>query len=103
MIIARMVGDRAYAEELASEVFWRLYRQHLPADRSHNLAGWLYRAAVTIGIDALRAVSRRKRYEEAAAQTMIAASNPVDPYDQLFRAERAEQVRVALAHMKPLA
>src|SRR3712207_8515725 len=44
-VLCRIVGDRARAEELADDVFMKLYRKPLPAGRGHNVAGWLYRTA----------------------------------------------------------
>lgn len=40
----RLTGDMAEADDLALEVFMRLYRRP-PSDRV-NLAGWLYRIAM---------------------------------------------------------
>src|ERR1700680_3021169 len=64
-ILMRLLGDRSHAEEVASDAFWRLYRQ--PArEVEGNVAGWLYRTATNLGIDALRASRRRRQYKEAA-------------------------------------
>ena len=60
-IIARVVHDRARAEELAVEVFLRLWRN--PEAQHGNTEGWLYRAAVRAGLDALRRQARQTRYE----------------------------------------
>jgi len=60
-VIARVVRDPARAEELAVEVFLKLWRrQQTFGDKTQ---GWLYRAAVRIGIDELRRQTRRTRYE----------------------------------------
>lgn len=61
-VIARMVQDPARAEELASEVFWKLWRS--PGAQGGNSGGWLYRTAVRMGLDELRRQSRRRRYEK---------------------------------------
>ncbi|MGD1097298.1 MAG: sigma-70 family RNA polymerase sigma factor [Bryobacteraceae bacterium] len=60
-VIARVVGDPGRAEELAVEVFLKLWRRP-PAD-SDKVAGWLYRSAVRKGLDELRRRTRRARYE----------------------------------------
>ena len=53
-VLVRLLGDRARAEGLANEVFWKLYRE--PAlPRDGNLGGWLYRTATNRAIDDLRA------------------------------------------------
>src|ERR1700694_5686683 len=64
-ILVRLLGDVSYAEEVANDALWRLYRQ--PALQvDGNVGGWLYRTATNLGIDALRASGRRRQYEEAA-------------------------------------
>src|SRR4030067_2317428 len=40
-VVFRLVGDRAEAEDLALETFWRLFQR--PPRMGENLAGWLYR------------------------------------------------------------
>src|SRR3989440_10006936 len=78
-VLFRVIGDRARAEELADDVFWKIYRQPLPSGREHNLGGWLYRAATRLGLDALRASARRQRYEQASARTDTASGALLDP------------------------
>lgn len=99
-VLCRLLGDRTRAEEVANDVFWRLYRQ--PALRNSadgNVGGWLYRTAMNLGIDALRASARRKQYERAAGEVMREAS--VDPFDEVLRAEKRGRVRATLVRLKP--
>jgi RNA polymerase sigma factor (sigma-70 family) len=100
-VLVRLVGDRTRAEELANDVFWRLYRE--PALRADgNLGGWLYRTATNLGIDTLRALSRRRRYEEAAGRLTpggIAEAN--GPLEDVLREEKCRLVRTVLASIKP--
>src|SRR5579864_6709804 len=65
-VLFRLIGSMARAEELAGDVFLKLYRQPLPSGKAHNPGAWLYRAAVRVGLDELRASARRMRREEAA-------------------------------------
>jgi RNA polymerase sigma-70 factor (ECF subfamily) len=60
-VIARIVRDPARAEELAVEVFLKLWRN--PQAQEGNTEGWLYRAAVRTGLDELRRQTRQIRYE----------------------------------------
>ena len=105
-VLFRLVGDRAQAEELAGDVFWKIYRQpylatNLP-DRAHNVGGWLYRVATRLGIDALRASARRKRYEQAAGQAAYdSGATEADPLDDVLRDENRRRVHAVLAAMKP--
>jgi RNA polymerase sigma-70 factor (ECF subfamily) len=98
-VLYRVVGDRARAEELASETFLRLYQQPLAEERYHNLGGWLYRTATRLGIDSLRSSRRRARSEQVAGPGLAGAAD--DPLDEVLRAERRQQVRAALARLKP--
>ena len=100
-VLFRLLGDRTRAEELANDVFLRLYRQGLLPSRDGNVAGWLYRAATNLGIDALRAGARRKQYEDAAARANVEAGTPADPLDDVLRAEKRSRVRAVLARLKP--
>jgi RNA polymerase sigma factor (sigma-70 family) len=98
-VIFRLVGDKAEAEDLALETFWKLYRD--PPSKSENLNGWLYRVAVNQGLNALRARKRRIRYEgEAGAQTLEDYPSP-QPENEVERAEQRREVQAVLARMKP--
>jgi RNA polymerase sigma-70 factor (ECF subfamily) len=98
-VLFRLVGDAAEAEDLALEAFWRLY--HRPPRESVNLAGWLYRVASNLGLNAIRSRRRRARYEEQAGHLALEAGNSPDPAGEAERAEERHQVRQALARMKP--
>jgi len=99
-ILLRIVGERARAEELASDVFWKLYRGRMTAPDG-NFAGWLYRTATNAGIDALRADGRRRRYEQAAGEAMAESQTAGDPLDDALKKEEQAQVRAVLASLKP--
>ncbi len=97
-ILCRVVGDRARAEEVASDAFLKLYRQEDAPERYDNVGGWLYRTAIRLGIDAVRAASRRRAHE---AEADWHGGAPATPLDETLRAERAVLVRQALAKLKP--
>lgn len=60
--IMRIVRDRATAEDLTIETFWRMYRARARFDVARgNCAGWLRRIATNAAIDHLR----RERREVA--------------------------------------
>ncbi len=101
-VLFRLTGNRAQAEELAGDVFWKIYRQPLPPDRDHNVGGWLYRVATRLGIDALRAQARRKHYEQAAGQAAYESGEASDnPLEDVLRDENRRRVHAVLAAMKP--
>src|SRR2546428_11286197 len=66
-VLFRLLGDHTRAEEIANDVFLKLYPQGLLPSRDGNVAGWLYRTATNLGIDALRATAGRSQNEDAAA------------------------------------
>ena len=60
-VIARVVRNDARSEELAVEVFLKLWRS--PRAQGDKAGGWLYRVAVRKALDDLRRQARRARYE----------------------------------------
>jgi RNA polymerase sigma-70 factor (ECF subfamily) len=97
-VLWRLLGNRAQAEELAGEVFLKLYRQTWQEEQEHNIGGWLYRVATRLGLDALRQRARHGREALERAEQLPAEANPLA---ELLRAERQIRVRRVLAKMKP--
>lgn len=100
-MLTRLIGDRAQAEEIASDVFCKLSRRRLlvrtPADR----VAWLYRVAMNAGLDAVRANSRRRRRElEAGAESVRMAARG-GALDEMLARERRGRVQAVLATLKP--
>lgn len=95
-VLFSLLGDSAEAEDLALEVFWRLYYQPPREVDPAKLAGWLYRVATNLGYNALRANKRRGRYERDAAYET--RSDPAALAEDVLR---RWQVRHLLARMKP--
>ncbi|HEX8799954.1 MAG TPA: sigma-70 family RNA polymerase sigma factor [Terriglobales bacterium] len=90
--ILRVVRDRAAAEELTIETFWRMYRAHARFDAAKgNCTAWLRRIATNAALDHLR----RRRREVPL---------PEDPPDapKLPAAERSELRRTILSAMNSL-
>ena len=98
-VLFRLVGDRAEAEDLTLETFWKLWRQ--PPARAESLGGWLYRVAVRLGYNALRAARRRRRYEESAGRDALVFDAPLDPAHAAERRAQRDRVRAVLSQMPP--
>ncbi|MBZ5639049.1 MAG: sigma-70 family RNA polymerase sigma factor [Acidobacteriia bacterium] len=96
-VLIRLLGDRAEAEDLALEAFARLFRRAPRLDA--NPAGWLYRVAMRLGYNALRAARRRDRYEERAGMGAAEASPAPDPSTEAIRREEVRRVRAVLRAM----
>jgi DNA-directed RNA polymerase specialized sigma24 family protein len=79
-VLRRIVGDHARAEDLANEVFLKLYRQPMPTNAIDNVPGWLYRTATNLGIDG----SKRQSPRDSQLRFIISASatskNKVDRF-----------------------
>jgi RNA polymerase sigma-70 factor, ECF subfamily len=95
-VLFRLTGDQAEADDLAAEVFWKLWKK--PPARDENLAGWLYRVALRLGYNALRSVRRRAQYESRAGEYEYARS-PLDPASEVEQRSENEQVRAVLRQM----
>ena len=94
-VIARVVHDPARAEELAVEVFLKLWRN--PQAQGEKCEGWLYRVAVRRGLDELRRRTRRSRYERLRAFF----SRVPTPEDVRAATEDRERVRLVLSAIAP--
>ena len=93
-VLFRLTGDAAEADDLAQETFIRLYRHPLPPGREHNVGGWLYRVAVNLGYNALRAARRRTVYEQADD-----VRSPADPEAVTAQHDERRRVRESLAEL----
>lgn len=95
-VIARVVQDPARAEELAVEVFLKLWKN--PPTSHVNPEGWLYRVAVRLAVDELRREARRQRYESLLHPFRKAPT----PEDLHSTSEQQKRVRRVLASLTPL-
>jgi RNA polymerase sigma-70 factor, ECF subfamily len=95
-VIARVVRDHARAEELAVEVFLKLWRNGKPP--AEKIAPWLYRVAVRSAVDELRRRSRRNRYENLFG-FLRAREGPATPEQIHDLAEEQQRVRTVLAQL----
>jgi RNA polymerase sigma-70 factor (ECF subfamily) len=93
-VIARVVGDRGRAEDLAAEAFWKLWRT--PRVHGESAAGWVYRTAVRLGLNELRSGRRRLRYEALADLP----ASLLTPEEVHAAAEERAQVRLILAALR---
>lgn len=97
-LIARVVGDRGRAEDLAVEVFLKLWRNpkaQAAGTASGSMEGWLYRVALRKGLDELRKRARRERYEKVF-ELFRAARGPATPEQIRAASEKQEKVRRVL-------
>ena len=93
-VIARVIRDPGRAEEIAVDVFWKLWRK--PKAQNDRAGGWLYRTAVRQSLNELRRQLRASRREGLTADYR----KPPDPEQVRVAAEEQEHVRTVLAMIK---
>ena len=101
-ISLKIIGDRAVAEEVLQETFWRVWQSAITYQSERgSFTGWLFRIARNLAIDAYR---RRKVLPQAITET--ADADPIldqipdpgmDVPEQAQSNLKAKQVRSVLA------
>lgn len=97
-VLFRLMGDRAEAEDLTLEAFWKLWRS--PPNNGVT-SSWLYRVALRLGYNALRSGQRRAHYETHAGREALDFNTPANPAQEVEVAQERERVRRVLNQMPP--
>ena len=100
-LLFRLVGNRAEAEDLAQDVFLKLYRhafarRFLAIRREHNIGAWLYRTATNAGYNAIR--GRKRRWQRNVLLVPDPEGSP-GAEREVERRETQKAVRTALARL----
>jgi RNA polymerase sigma-70 factor (ECF subfamily) len=99
----RMVRNQAVAEELAQEVFLRVYRARATYEPTAKFTTWLFRIATHQALNSLRdakpAESLDRETENAPARQVADAGPTVE--DRLVEGARAAEVRSAIHALPP--
>jgi len=90
----RLLGCRAAADDVAQEVFLKLYRHPLQPGREHNLLAWLLTVASNLAYNSIRA--DRRRLARETLSEMPGQDSPIESAEQALAAAR---VRAALAEL----
>lgn len=98
--LARMVGDPSEAEDLALETFYRLYRRSNLLDPGFNVAGWLHRVAINLGLHSIRTFKRRLAHELNVGRLSNDDSQAGSPLQILTEREEHDLARTALAKLR---
>lgn len=97
----KITGERATAEEVVQETFWRVWRNAAAFQRERGkLAGWLFGIARNLCIDQLRRrqVRPQPTQTEAEARQMDAVPDPAAPVaDTTLAAIQFQRTRAAVA------
>ncbi len=106
-LMTHLVGRRDMAEDLAQDVFLRIYRARKRYVPGSKFSTWMYTIANNVASNALRGLSRRKEVnlvgresgefgnDPLAAQALAASG--LMPTRQLAKAELSEVVQIAVA------
>jgi RNA polymerase sigma-70 factor (ECF subfamily) len=95
-LLFRLLGERGEAEDVAQEVFLKLYHHPLPPGEEHNVAAWLYRVATNMGYNAIR--GRKRLFQR---NVFLVPDPAPDPAETVAQKEAAAKVRAALAKLNP--
>jgi RNA polymerase sigma-70 factor, ECF subfamily len=99
-VAMRISGDAQEAEELAQDVFLKLYRRPLSDSDDANVAGWLYRVATNDAFNAVRSRRRRRGWLRRFVQREpTGADASADPLHIVTDRDEAGRVRAALAQL----
>jgi RNA polymerase sigma-70 factor, ECF subfamily len=85
----RLLGNLEDAQDVAQEVFWRLYRNLHRIDTTESLAGWLYRVTVNLCHD-------HKRQQPQTAELADAVASASDPHQELTGREQLRILEMSL-------
>jgi len=105
-VLEHLVNRRDQAEDLAQEVFLRVYRSRQQYEPGAKFATWLYTIANNVASNAMRDRSRRHEVTLASGESGSTGARPLDwmvqagsgamPTRQLDKAEMREVIRLAL-------
>ena len=100
-LLYRLVGNRAEAEDLAQEVFVKLYhhtsrKRFFRPRKEQNIGAWLYRVATNAGYDALKIRKRRWQRDTLLLPDPAGAPGAEQTVAQL---EEQALVRTALSRL----
>ncbi|MFQ5778329.1 MAG: RNA polymerase sigma factor [Terriglobia bacterium] len=99
----RIVHEPALAEELAQEVFLRVYRARTRYQPRARFSTWMFRIATNVGLNALRDGRMRRARETSMHEdhklegAVAAAAHPAPTAEEtMLEAERSRQIRQAV-------
>jgi RNA polymerase sigma-70 factor (ECF subfamily) len=105
-ILRHLVGDADQAEDLAQEIFLRVYRSRKTYEPSAKFATWFFTIANNVVLNAQRSRSRRHEHTISARESGPLGARPMDvllttstgqmPSRLLDKAEMRDMVRMAL-------
>jgi RNA polymerase sigma-70 factor (ECF subfamily) len=106
-LLEHLIGSRDLAEDLAQEVFLRVYRARKSYEPGARFSTWLFTIANNVASNALRSRSRRREVSLRTSDRGSSGSRPLErliqassgqmPARQLDKAEIRDVIRLAVA------
>jgi len=106
LVLEHLVGSRDWAEDLAQEVFLRVYRARKSYTADAKFVTWLFTITNHVASNALRTKARRREVRLRAAANSSGSGRPLErllqcssgqiPARQLDKAEMRDIVRLAM-------
>jgi len=105
-LLTNLVGDRTTAEDVAQEVFLRVYRARQGYEANAKFSTWLFSIAHNLASNTRRTKGRRKETQLAASESsgpqvapmaqLVAEKSALMPSRIMARAELMEKVQAAM-------
>jgi RNA polymerase sigma-70 factor, ECF subfamily len=104
-LIYRSIGDPVQAEDVAQEVFLRVWRAAESYEPKAKFTTWIYRIAVNLCLDALKAANRKQsvvhlpadaEHPDEQDEASGACGSTPSPEDLLLAAERSGRILAVL-------
>ena len=94
----RMVQDAGAAEDLAQEVFLRIYRSRTKYEASAKFTTWMFRIATHTALNWLRDEKHTRRQTDLEAQRDVADRHP-STEQRLVNGVRVAEIRTAIRNL----
>jgi RNA polymerase sigma-70 factor, ECF subfamily len=108
-LIYRFIGDRVLAEDVAQEVFLRVWRAAKDYKSGAKFTTWVYRIATNLCLDTLKSVYHKQSFvyrdnsgeitDETNEHHSSASNSPQSPEDILLAAEESRRIFNALLEL----
>lgn len=95
-----LTRDPGLAEDVAQEVFIRLYQNLDAAQRDGLLRAWLLRVTANVARNAQRGLSRARSRDETFVARLLQATGITQPDEELLRQAEITETQRALAKIK---
>lgn len=90
----RMVQNQAVSEELAQEVFLRVYRSRATYEPTAKFTTWLFRIATHVALNSIRDRKKEKGHESLSEEMLDGMERQVADQQQTVEQEMVHEVKI---------